>query len=108
MRNNINTNILQVLGLPIANAKCKNDPKTKEFIKVFDAQLQICAGGEIGKQRYFLFTKLKNKKKLSDLKWNIVTVKNKVQISKNDKMLACKSGLISVIRRYFGAPVFSL
>ena len=62
LRNNINTNVLQVLGLPIANAKCKNDPKTKQFIKVFDAQTQICAGGEIGKQRYFLFTELKNQK----------------------------------------------
>ena len=62
LRNNINTNILQVLGLPIANAKCKNDPKIKEFIKVFDAQTQICAGGEIGKQRYFLFTEIKNQK----------------------------------------------
>ena len=61
-RNNININVLQVLGLPIANAKCKNDPNVKEFIKVFDAQTQICAGGEIGKQRYFLFTELKSRK----------------------------------------------
>jgi hypothetical protein len=61
-RNNININVLQVLDLPIANAKCKNDPNVKEFIKVFDAQTQICAGGEIGKQRYFLFTELKSRK----------------------------------------------
>ena len=62
LRNNININVLQVLGLPIANAKCKNDPNVKEYIKVFDAQTQICAGGEIGKQRYFLFTELKSRK----------------------------------------------
>ena len=99
-RNNININVLQVLGLPIANAKCKNDPNVKEYIKVFDAQTQICAGGEIGKQRYFLFTESKSRKWTFCQIWND-TVKNEVQISKNDKMIVCKSGLISVIRRYF-------
>ena len=51
LNNNINVNILQVLGLPIANEKCKTDPTTKKIIKVFDPEIQICAGGEKGKHK---------------------------------------------------------
>jgi len=39
LNNNINVNILQVLDLPIANKKCKN----------IDPEIQLCAGGEAGK-----------------------------------------------------------
>ena len=52
LNNNINVNILQELDLPIANEKCKTDPTTTKFIKVFDPEIQICAGGEIGKHTH--------------------------------------------------------
>ena len=50
LNNNINVNKLQVLGLPIANKKCKN----------IDPEIQLCAGGEAGKQHKRCFTEIKN------------------------------------------------
>ena len=55
LNNNINVDLLQVLDLPIANKKCKNDPKIRTFISVFDPERQICAGGEKGKQKVKCF-----------------------------------------------------
>ena len=51
LKNNINVKVLQELNIPIANEKCKTDPTTKKVIKVFDPEIQICAGGEIGKHK---------------------------------------------------------
>ena len=51
LNNNINVNLLQELGLPIANEKCTNDPKVTKVIKMFDPDTQICAGGERGKHK---------------------------------------------------------
>ena len=49
LNNNIHVNELQKLDLPIANDKCKNDPKITNIIREFDPDTQICAGGERGK-----------------------------------------------------------
>ena len=55
LKNNINVKVLQELYIPIANEKCKTDPTTKKAIRVFDPEIQICAGGEIGKHRENMF-----------------------------------------------------
>ena len=60
LNNNINIDRLQELGLPIVNEKCKNDPKTTNIIRVFDPEIQICAGGIPGKHIFFCFSE-KNK-----------------------------------------------
>jgi secreted trypsin-like serine protease len=49
LKNNILVKVLQELDLPIANEKCKTDPTTRTYISVFDPEIQICAGGEKGK-----------------------------------------------------------
>ena len=53
LNNNINIDSLQELGLPIANEKCENDPKTTKIIRVFDPEIQICAGGIKGEHIFF-------------------------------------------------------